>query len=445
MQVTMSAHGEPTPMDVSPAPVARSGTAGTLRLTPIVQEQAIARLRRLYQLNPIGSNLMMGPVLFLIALEYGAGDLAMGILYAGPWLAGVVAVLAPWLCARIDPARLTARAWLFRALCGLPYVLLPFLPSPQAKVLLLVACFLGFSLARMLGIIALNVVTASYVDQARRPAVIAYAHVWYNVGVLGSTLLSTAVLGWYSGEWAFVAVLTFGALATFAAVSPLKGLPLVGTRQETLRPLPWSEPGVREALRTTALVVPQAVAAAYQFSALKGVYDVDTGVIFLLTVLGLALAIAATHVLGRLLPAIGLKRVQIVVHAALALVGLAWAFAGVWPEAMRVGWCLVLYVLAQPLLAMSLALMSAIQVDRLPRRNVVGASALIQAVSATSGGLGVVIIWASGHLPIATLPGAGPYAHAFLLWAACSLGICGLGMTAGRAPTMGDLPALERE
>ncbi|HEX3135463.1 MAG TPA: MFS transporter [Planctomycetota bacterium] len=443
----MSTHGDGTPLDVSPVAgeADRPGTAGTLRLTPIVQEQAIARLRRLYQLNPIGSNLMMGPVLFLIALEYGASDLAISILYAGPWLAGVVAVLAPLLCSRIDPARITAQAWIMRAICGLFYVLLPFLFLSQAKVLLLVACFLGFSLARMLGIIALNVVTASYVDQARRPAVIAYAHVWYNTGVLGSTVLSTAVLGWHSGEWGFVAVLTLGVLATFAAVVPLKGFPLVGTRQETLRPLPWSEPGVREALRTTALVVPQAVAAAYQFSALKSIYDVDTGMIFLLTVLGLALAIAATHVLSRVLPVIGLKRVQIGVHAALALVGLLWAFAGVWPETLRVGCCLVLYVLAQPLLAMSLALMSAIQVDRLPRRNVVGASALIQGVSAASGGLGVVVIWGTGHLPVAAVPGAGPYAHAFLLWAACSLGICLLGLIAGRAPTMGELAAVERE
>lgn len=440
----MSTHGEPTPLEVTPA-AERTGTAGTLRLTPAVQEQAIVHLRQLYQLNPIGSNLMMGPVLFLIALEYGAGDVAMGLLYAGPWLAGVVAVFAPWWCARIDPALLTARAWILRGLCGLPYVLLPFLPSPEAKVVLLVACFLGFSLARMLGIIALNVVTASYVDPVRRPTVIAYAHVWYNVGVLGSTLLSTAVLGWYSGEWAFVAILALGVLATFAAVAPLKALPLVGTRQETLRPLPWKEPGVGEALRTTALVVPQAVAAAYQFSALKGVYDVDTGVIFLLTVVGLALAIVATQVLSRVLPVIGLKRVQIVVHAALVLVGLSWAFAGVWPESLRVGCCLVLYVLAQPLLAMSLALMSAIQVDRLPRRNVVGASALIQAVSAASGAAGVLAIWGSGHLPIDLMPGAGPYAHAFLLWAACSLGICVLGMTAGRAPSLRDLPAVERE
>lgn len=422
----------------------RAATSGA-RLTPAAQADAIARLRRLYQLNPIGSSLMMGPVLFLIALEYGAGDLAMGLLYAGAWIAGGVAVFAPWLCARIDPARLTAGAWLLRALCGLPYVVLPFLPLLEAKVVLLVVCFLGFALARMLGIIALNVVTASYVDEVQRPRVIAYAHVWYNTGILGSTLLSAAVLGWYSGEWAFVTILAFGVAATFAAVVPLRGLPLVGTRREPLLPLPWRDSGVREAMRTTALVVPQAVAAAYQLSALKGVYDFGTGLIFLLTVVGLALAIVATHVLMRVLPRIGLKRVQIGVHAVLALVGLAWAFAGLLPTEWRAGWSLVLYVLAQPLLAMSLALMSAIQVDRLPRRGVVGASALIQAVAAASGLLGVLAIWGAGHLPFSDTPGLGPYAHAFLLWAASSAGICLLGLRAGRAPTAMDLPAVERE
>ena len=421
------------------------GITTGFHLAPAARADAIARLHRLYRLNPIGSNLMMGPVLFLVALEYGAGDLAMGLLYAGAWLAGGAAVVVPALCARIDPARLTAGAWLLRALWGLPYLALPFLPGTEAKVALQVVCFLGFAVARMLGIVALNVVTAAYVDEVQRPRVIAYAHVWYNTGILGSTLVSAAVLGWYAGEGAFITILGLGVVATFAAVVPLRGLPPVGTRREILLPLPWREAGVREALRTTALVVPQAVAAAYQLSALKSVYGFGTGLIFLCTVVGLALAIAANHGLMRVLPRLGLKRVQIGVHATLAVVGLAWAFTGLLPTGWHAGWSLALYVVAQPLLAMSLALMSAIQVDRLPRKGEVGASALIQAVGAGAGLLGVVAIWGAGHLPLADAPALGPYAHAFLLWAACSAGICLLGLRAGRAPMVADLPAVDRE
>ena len=407
-------------------------------MTASTQELALARLRRLYQLNPLGSNLMMGPALFLLALEYGAGDLAMGVLYAGGYLAGGVAVFAPWLCARIDPARLTILAWWGRAWCGAPYLLLPFLASPVAKVVLLVACFMGFAAVRMVGIIALNVATTAYVDVGRRPRLIAYAHVWYNVGVLGGTLLTTALLFWHTGEAGYLSVLILGVLATFAAAHELRGLPAVGMRHERMRPLPWGDHGVREAMRTTALVVPQAVAAAYQVSSLRSVQELSSGMIVALTVVGVLGAILATRWLTRSLPRFGLKRVQIGVHAALVVVGLAWAFSGIVPEQARTWTCMALYVASQPLLAMSLALMSAIQVDRLPPRGVVGASAIIQATGALGGAVGVFLIWLSAGWGLERLPGAGAYAHAFLLWAACSLTICIMGRVAGRAPTAVD-------
>jgi hypothetical protein len=426
------------PTDPPTTPIATPAATGhssrALRLTSAAQELAVGRLRRLYRLNPIGSNLMMGPVLFLMALDDGAGDLVMGLLYAGGYLAGAVALLVPWLCARVDPARLTIGAWWGRALCGVPYLALPFVAAPGAKVAVLTACFLAFAAVRMVGIIALNVATAAYVGGDRRPQLIAFSHVWYNTGVLLSTVLGAAVLFWRPGEGSYVGILILGVATTAAAARAMHGLPAVGVRAERLRPLPWRDPGLREALRATVLVVPQAVAATYQLSALKVGQGLGAGAIFALTVAGLGLAIVATRWLTRALPRLGLARVQVGVHALLALTGVAWAFSAGVPAPARTGFSVALYILSQPLLAMSLALMSALQVDRLPARGVVGASALIQMVGAASGALAVLLIWVMGAWPWERLPGAGSYAHAFLLWAACSLGICILGLSAGRAP-----------
>jgi hypothetical protein len=395
---------------------------------------ALARLRRFYLLNPIGSNLMMGPVLFLLALDYGAGDFAMGVLYAGIYLAGSIAPFAPMLCARIDPARLAEYAWVSRAICGIPYVTLPFIPGKTAKIAVLVIASLSFAVARMIGVIALNVITASYAKASERPRLLAYAHVWYNVGVLSSTVFSTVLLFWCPGQMGYLSVILIGIIITFATTRVLRALPAVGKRQEHVFPLPWKDRGVREAMRTTALIVPQVVAAAYQLSALKKAHSINSGTIFTLTVIGIFLAILATRWLTSAMPRYGLKRVQIAIHAGLVVVGLAWAFAGGIPLGYQGLYCMALYVASQPLLGMSLALMSVIQADRLPVQGVVGASAIIQASGAIGGILGILIIFLASKCGFEQLWCAGAYVHAFLIWVACSLAICIMGLLAGLPP-----------
>ena len=422
-------------------------TVNTSGLSRSVQLAAQARLLRLYQLNPLGSNLLTGQIVFLLALEYGAGDVAMGLLYGGQWLAGAAAFATPALCARKDPARLAADSWLLRTVLCVGYLSLPLLPNDAAKIAVLVTVFLAFMLIRTVGVSALNVATAAYTSPGELTSVVSTSHVWWHIGTLVITLLSTAVLSLWSTEAAYLGLIALGVAISLGAASALRGLPEVGRRSaERLRsalPLVLRERAVRQAMVATLLVVPQVIAAAYQLNVLRGPLGLRADHITALTLSGIALAIFATRLLGKLLPITGLRPVQLVTHVVLALLGLAWASSALVSETWRTPWCMGLYVLAQALLAVSGAILTAIHIDRLSPAAPLATSSLYQATGAVAGLLGIFLVWVASHLGIERIPGTGPYAHAFVLWSLCSAGICLVHLaTGGVATVLKDLSLL---
>jgi len=368
----------------------------------------------------------------------------MGLLYGGAWLAGAAAFFAPSLCARMDPSRVAANSWLLRTVLCVPYLLLPWIPT-SAKVPLIVVLFLVFMGIRTVGVAAFNVATSAYGRADEGGRLVAVSHLWWHVGTLVVTLGSTAIFARWSGsETTYLALISGAILISFLTSALMRRLPLVGTFAAT--PLSQVVPhiigdrGVREALGATLLVVPQAVAAAYQLNVLRGPLGLAVDRITALTLGAIVLSIIATRILSLLLPRTGLRPVQLVVHIALALLGLAWAFGGVIPADWRVPWSMSLFVIGQALLAVSTAILAALHVDRLPKEGTMAASALFMVTGAAAGVLGVGLVWATSHLGVEHLPGAGPYAHAFLVWAACSAGVCALGIaTGGTAQVLADL------
>ena len=433
------------PEPVSDEPGSGSELATAPTLSHADQQAAQRHLLAMYRLNPFGTNLLIGQVVCLLALEYHAGDLAMGLLYGGVYLAGIAAFAAPAACARIDPARVAASTWQIRTLFCFAYLLLPLVPHEGAKVALLVAVFLIFMLWRTIGVAALNVATAAYAPQGELSGMIARSHFWWHIGTLAITVVSTAVLAqWPGSEPAYIALLALGIVCSLFTAATMRRLPLVGLvpRQSLARAIPavLRRREVRETVGATLLVVPQAVAAAYQLNMLRGPFGLSAGGVTALSLAGIALSIGAARLLGLLLPRTGLRPVQLATHLVLALLGVAWAFSDAWPAAWRLPLGMVLFVLSQALLAASTAILAALHVDRLPAQAPVATSALYQAVGALAGLLGIVAVWGLGQVPLAVIPGMGPYAHAFLVWAVCSGGICLLGLaTGGTAQVLADL------
>lgn len=416
----------------------------------LTRDQQLAAQQTLlasYRLNPFGSSILSGQIIFLLALECGASDLAMGLLYGGAWLAGAAAFLAPSVCVRMDPARVAANSWLLRTALCLPYLLLPWMPM-VAKVPVIVVLFLLFMSIRTVGVAALNVATAAYGRADEGGRLIAASHLWWYVGTLVVTIGSTAIFAHWSGsEPTYLVLIGGGIVLAFATGLLMRRLPLVGTHAPTplaqMLPRIIGDRGVREALAATLLVVPQAVAAAYQLNVLRGPLGLAVDRITALSLGAIVLSIIGTRILGLLLPRTGLRPVQLVVHIALALLGLAWAFGGLVPIAWRVPWSMTLFVIGQALLAVSTAILAALHVDRLPKDGTMAASALFMVTGAAAGALGVGLVWATAHLGLEHLPGAGPYAHAFLVWAACSAGVCALSIaTGGTAQVLADLKLL---
>ena len=80
--------------------------------------------------NPLGATLTIGQVSVLLALHYGASDLAMGLIYGAVYLAGLGAVLAPLLLTGRDTTAITAWSWWARSLLGGLVLLLPLMADP---------------------------------------------------------------------------------------------------------------------------------------------------------------------------------------------------------------------------------------------------------------------------------------------------------------------------
>ena len=71
-------------------------------------------------------------------------------------------------------------------------------------------------------------------------------------------------------------------------------------------------------------------------------------------------------------------------------------------------WSMGLFLIGQALLAVSTAILAALHVDRLPKDGTMAASALFMVTGAIAGALGVGLVWATSHLGLEHLPGAGP-------------------------------------
>ena len=400
----------------------------------------------LYRTNSLGANLLIGQVVYLLALDLGAGDVAMGLLYGGVWIAGMFAFAAPALCAKHDPARLAAASWMLRSLLCTGYLAVPLLPASWG-VGLVVSVFLTFMIFRTVGVAALNAAMTRYTGPGELTPLVALSHLWWHLGTLAITILATVVLGWWPGHEAYYGLIALGIVLSVLSAASLRTLPAVGIEQgeSLLTSLPpiVADRGVRMTLAATLLVVPQAVAAAYQLNVLNGPLALSASTITGLSLAGMVLSIGAIRLLGLLLPRTGLRPVQLATHLLLAAIGLAWTFAGLVPLSWRTGWCIGLFILAQALLATSTAILAALHVDRLPERSPVAASALYQAAGAAAGLLGIGLVWLMGHTGLERLPGTGPYAHAFIVWAACSAGVCLLSLaTGGTAQVLADLRLL---
>jgi len=417
-----------------------------------VQRQAQAQALRVASLNPLGASITFGQFMYLLALQYGAGDTAMALIYASLNLTGLLALFAPWLLAGLDTSTLQARAWFVRAIVSLGILGLPLLASAAIKVWVLVGLVYLMMVARTVGVLASAAVHNAICPPRELAQFSARIHMRWNLGVLIVTVLCFAVMQvqgvFPSSEWAFMALMAFGVVFNFATAAAMTGMPQTGT-VTAASPLAtlaafgeaWHRPERREVIWLTLLQMPIGLAAAFQLNYLNHVLGMPAADIFLLTLGGVLTSILGSRLLAVIAGRMSVRAMWFGLHAVLALAALCWCAVELVPPASRAAACAVLWVASAAALSASTAVYGSMLSERLPRDDATRVSAVYQLVGVAATVLGLaalaVVRWAVEAL---ALPGHA-YVHAFALWALLSLGVCVLSLRLARGAAAVDILA----
>ncbi|MDA3961288.1 MAG: MFS transporter [Planctomycetota bacterium] len=401
-----------------------------------VQKDGQRRLLRAMAVNPLGMALTVGPVVFLLALHYGASDLQMGLLYAAVYLGGLGALIAPRFLQGRNTTDIVAGSWAIRSGVTGGFILLPFLASENIKVVgILVVTYLVMGI-RSAGVIALPPTIKALTNSRELPSVNAGFHLRWHIGNLAVSTVSFLVLSrldlWPSEEWAYVGLLAVGTVFNIITAILLRGLPKTATLEQgdlgsLLRATGTvlRTPAYREVLIVTLLQIPMAIAAAYMMNQLKNSMGVSPAHIFMLSFCGVAVSAAIAKTLCVIGSSIRMRVLLFMAHALLMVLGAIW----VWLDAFPVEWQLpianVTYVFSTMALAGSGIILAALVAARLPEKDQVQVSTVYQLSSVVGALLGIGIIDLLGRvIDWNSIPGMHAYSHAFVLWLAMSIAIC---------------------
>jgi hypothetical protein len=394
-------------------------------------------------------------VITLLALAYGANDFQTGLLYAGMNLCGVVVLITPFLCGGMDASQVFFRAWFFRSILGMAYLVLPFLTGNQTKIWVLILVFYGFMAVRAIGVSASQVVTKAISRPAEVAEVVSLQFVWWHIGSIVISLLTAVILNrsaWFpSQEWAYFAILVLGMIFNFATSQPLRRLPPtgvlpVGSPVSLLGAVPavLRDPDRREVVLLSLFIVPMGVAAGFQLNYLKVVLKLSADVVFMTTIGGMLAMLLGSHVAGIAGRSIGFRPLQFGAHVLLAVCGVVMAWNTVLPVAIQPVSAIIIFILAALCLAVSGTVFSALSIDRLGETHRLETSLIFQLTATLAAGVGLGVLELAKSLTRAGIPGGHPYSHSCLIWAIFSLVICWVSQRLRRpgADAWGDIAVL---
>jgi hypothetical protein len=394
-----------------------------------------AALLRFSKLNPLGTNLAIGPLVTLLALSYGASDFQTGLMYASMNLCGAVALVTPVLCGGLDASRVFFGAWFVRGALGAAYLALPLLPGNQAKIWLLILVYFGFMAARSIGFNSSQVVTKAVCRPGELGEIVSLQLTWWYIGTIAGSLLTALVLNraaWFpSPEWAFLSLLALGVVFNFATSMTLRRLPPTGAvaRSSALAllgviPSVLRDPERREVILLALCTIPMGIAAGYQLNYLKVVLNLSSDVVFMTTIGGMVAMLLGSHLSGIVGRSIGFRPLQFGAHAFLAFFGIVMAWAGMLPAPLQPAAAIAVYILASLCISVSGTVFTALTIDRLGETHRHETSIIFQLGTTLAAGLGLGLIALAKKAGGAGIPGGHAYSHSCLVWSVCSLAVC---------------------
>jgi predicted MFS family arabinose efflux permease len=176
--------------------------------------------------NGMGYSLLADTIVYLIALSFGANNLALGYIASASYIAGVVLPFVPRFFKGKNQIKVQSNVWYLRGFVCLGYLGLFFLEGSGA-VLLLLGVYTAFCIFRMIGI-ALNDFTIKSISSvANRGKIVANVNVAYQGSSMAVRCLMALVLGFqqFSGLFGMVLLQMIGVIGNTLAAAKIRQIP----------------------------------------------------------------------------------------------------------------------------------------------------------------------------------------------------------------------------
>ncbi len=176
--------------------------------------------------NGIAYSLLGDTIVYLLAIYFGAGNLALGYIASASYIAGVVLPFVSIIFKGKNQIKVQSTVWLVRGIVCFGYVGLFFMTG-EAAVLLLLGIYTVFNIFRMIGI-ALNDFTMKSISSvSNRGKVVANVNVAYQSSSMVVRCITALVLGiqQFSGLIGLIGLQVIGAIMNFFAAYEMSLIP----------------------------------------------------------------------------------------------------------------------------------------------------------------------------------------------------------------------------
>jgi hypothetical protein len=166
--------------------------------------------------NGIAYSLLGDTLVYLLAIYFGAGNLALGYIASASYIAGIVLPFVSIIFKGKNQIKVQSSVWLVRGIVCFGYVGLFFLTG-NAAVLLLLGIYTVFNIFRMIGL-ALNDFTLKSISSiSNRGKVVANVNVAYQSSSMVMRCITALVLGiqQFSGLIGLVGLQVIGSIMNF--------------------------------------------------------------------------------------------------------------------------------------------------------------------------------------------------------------------------------------
>lgn len=176
--------------------------------------------------NGVGFSLLGDTIIYLLAVYFGAGNIALGYISSAVYIAGLVLPFAPLVIRGHNMIKIQAVMWVMRGVVCIAYLLLFFLEGGFAVALLLTT-YTIFCIFRMLGIILNDFTQKSVSSVTNRGRVVANLNVAYQGSSIFVKFVSSIITSVqrFAGLTGLVGLQMFGVFGFLAAAGCIRKIP----------------------------------------------------------------------------------------------------------------------------------------------------------------------------------------------------------------------------